>query len=159
MDTQHIDTPIDPDIAGKERAGEPAMATQIEKSAERQQAGLRRRKPPQPVMQQNRFLARQTALLDIEPNMMPAIGQDDMLASNRVGRNREPGGDPVDADTVRVGRVRRLGVNGNCPGIEIGMPDDPRLRGLEVGMLGESAAPRAWHRRCRASPCWHVHTS
>ena len=41
MDTQHIDAPIDPDIAGKERAGEAAMATQIEQSAERQQAGLR----------------------------------------------------------------------------------------------------------------------
>lgn len=90
---------------------------------------------------------------------MPAVGQDGMLAPAIVDCDSEPGCDSIDANTVRVGRVRGEGGYADRPGIEIGMPDEPRLRSREVGMLRESAAPRAWRRRSRASPCWRGCTS
>jgi hypothetical protein len=105
-------------------------------------------------VQQDGLLSRQTAFLDVEPDMMPAIGKDGMFAFLPVDRDGEPGRDKVKIQAVRIRAIRGDGGDGNRCRIEIGMPDDPGLGRSAARILRESEAPieadpgspRAW--RC-----------
>ncbi len=135
------------------------MTAQVEKAAQRQQPRLRRGKPAQAIMEQNCLLSLQPALFDVEPDMVESVRQDRMLAPLRIDRDREPRRKLVDAEAIAIGWICGLGSNAERPRVEIGMPNEPRLRGREVGMFRESAAPRAWRRRSRASRSWRACTS
>ena len=85
---------------------------------------------------------RQGACLDIEADVAPAIANHCMFAAILIGD-----GDQPDAQLRRVDRVRVTprggpGLDRQRAGIEIGMPDQPRLGGGDRRILGESEAPR-----------------
>ncbi|WP_212742092.1 hypothetical protein [Sphingomonas sp. 3F27F9] len=92
-------------------------------------------------MQQDRLLSRQAAFLDIETDVMPAIGKDGMFAFVRVDRDGKPRRDEVKIQAVGIRPIRGNGGDGNRCRIEIDMPDNPGLGRSAARILGESEAP------------------
>jgi len=137
---------------------EAPVTIEIEKTAQRQDLALCRGDTVQAIMEQNRATG-EAAADDVEPQMMPAIGQDRMLAS-AVGDDGQP--------WRQQDRIERVGLTGGVgfgndlkrTGINRGMPNDPGVRGLDLRTLGESAPPTDggrrssdWRRAGRGSRC------
>ena len=79
--------------------------------------------------------------------MPAAIGEHRIFQAHGAGGGAEPWRQARNIDTVFVQTGAGRDCNRQGRGIEIGAPDDPRLRGPEVGTLGESATPRASFRQ------------
>src|SRR3546814_8287790 len=67
------------DVGDDQGPQEAAMTDERDQPAERQQLGLGVAKSCQPVVEDDRLAGQQDAILDIEPDMLPAIREDDML--------------------------------------------------------------------------------
>ena len=99
------------------------------------------------IMEQNRYPGDQMARFQIEPDMMPAIGKYGMVTTFGVGGDRQPACQHCGIETIGgVGRSVH-GDNAQCARVEIGMPDDPRVRGRKLRMFVESGSPITPDRR------------
>ena len=98
-------------------------------------------------MEHDRCPCDQMTRFQIEPDMMPAIGKHGMVTTFGVGGDRQPACQHCGIETI--GGIGR-GVHRNdaqCAGVEIGMPDDPRVRSRKRRMFGESGSPITPDRR------------
>ena len=108
-----------------------------------QHAARRTIDPVQVIVQHDRLPGDQLAILDIDPNVMPAVAQHRMLAACRIADDGQPALDPLRIERVGIAPVGRPRADAQRSGIEIGMPDDPRVGGRDVRVFRESAPPIA----------------
>lgn len=149
MDAQQLDAAFDPGVARVKRAGKTAIVLEMEEAAQRQDARLGAAEAMQAIVQMNQRLTCQTALRDIEPDMVTTVRENGMVVSARIGDDGQPGGDSFQIEAIGIGAVGRGRDNGQGRGIEIGMPDDPRLGCRPGRIFSESAAPTLADPRCR----------
>jgi hypothetical protein len=83
--------------------------------------------------------------------MMPAVAQDGVLAPVGIRNQRQPRGKDARIDHVAFIARSRLGLDQDRAGIEIDMPDQPRLGSGDCGIFRESEAPRT----ARLASCSH----
>jgi len=162
VDAQQQDRALDVGIAREQGRGEAAMPGEIEKAPQRQQPGPRAGETFQPIEEESPSAARETSRFDIEADTAPAVREDRMLAAVAIRDDGQPGCEIVEDDVVGIGAIGRNDRDVERARIEIGMPDDPGLRGSEVRTLGESEGPSGSDRNVRpigpyrAWPCSRV---
>jgi len=139
-----------------QRHGKLARPGQVEQPPERQDLRTCRYHARKPIVQDHRLAGSKTPLLDVEANMPPSVRKQAMLAG-RATRDRQPRRKPGGLDRIGMTTIGRHRRDADHAGIEIGMPDDPSIRGRKLRILGESATPNKQPRRpsprLRASPC------
>ncbi|KPF53242.1 hypothetical protein IP65_14810 [Novosphingobium sp. AAP1] len=59
--------------------------------------------------------------------MVATVRENGMVTSSRISDDGQPGGDSFQIKAIGIGAIGRDRRNAQCCGIEIGMPDDPRL--------------------------------
>ena len=96
---------------------------------------------------ENDRAAAEAARLEVEPNMMPAVGQDRMFKAIGIDGKREPRRQLVRMDSIVVARICRHGDDAQRAGVEFGTPDNPRLRRRQLRTFGESESPTGQGRR------------
>ena len=96
---------------------------------------------------ENDRAAAEAARLEIEPNMMPAVGQDRMFEAVGIDGECEPRRQLDRMDSIGVARICWHGDNAQRTGIEFGTPDDPRVRRRQLRTFGESESPTGQDRR------------
>lgn len=127
MDAQHLDAALDPGVRWEQRAGEPAMAMEMEETAKRQDTGLGPAQSMESKVQMDMSPTCKAAVRDVETNMMAAIRKDRMVTSFGIGGDGQPGSDALQIEPVGIGAIGRDRIDAQGGGVEIGMPDDPRL--------------------------------
>lgn len=141
MDTQHLYPSIGSWIARIERRREAIPADKIEKAAQRQYVAIRRHEALQMIAEQRRAIPDQRSFKNLQPDASPAIGQHSLFPANSVGHHAQPG-----LQSRQIGMIGALAIDtahsdGKNHRIQIGMPDDPRLRSRKHGIFRESEAP------------------
>ena len=143
MDTQQLHAFTDRGIGRVKRRAKTPGPHKIEKPLQSPQSMRRCLCSPHIIMQQHRARSPSKAACQyVEPDMPMTVGQNRMFLALRPHGDTEPRREQRHVDAV----ARRDGTGFNRHGqrcrIEFGTPDDPRLRGPEVGTFSESAAPR-----------------
>jgi hypothetical protein len=75
-----------------------------------------------------------------------------MLRTLFAASDGEPVGEPIGRDAIGIVSMRAARDGTERAWIEIGMPNDPRLGGLDLRALGESESPIAADRRLGDDP-------
>ena len=127
MDAKREQVSRHPDVGSGQPSQEPAMANERDQLLERQQLGFGLNETGKSIMQDDRRAGQQAAVFDVEPDMLPAVGQDDMLDARFIHRGRQPGRQERGVDRIGVRRSGRRRGRADSSGIEIGMPDDPGI--------------------------------
>lgn len=107
-------------------------------------AGFRlgRRDAVQMIFEDHRLARCQAARCYVDANVVPPVGQHRML-SRVVGHHGQPRLERSGIDGVRVVGLGRQCHQLERARIQFGMPDDPSVRSLQLGSLGESRSPIA----------------
>ena len=147
MNAQQKQATRDMCVSREQRRRKTTMATEMEKTSQRQNMRCDTRQAMKPVMQHDRHARDQMTGFQIEPDMPQPIGQHRMFAPIGIGRERQPACQHRRIDAVGCRDFDRHGNDTQRAGVEIGMPDDPRVRGFPLRMFGESESPRAMDRR------------
>ncbi len=160
MDPQHIQPAIHARINRKHRGRKPPHSAQGKKSPKRRDQPFSGRYSVQPIVKAHQITPQKAPFNDIQPDMMPAVGEEDMLCSPDIGRNRQPGRQITQRDRVRVGNTTVLHAHRNRQDgrIEVSTPNHPGQRGRVIGIFGESAAPSTPACRWPGSRRWRRHT-
>ncbi len=117
-------------------------------------------------MQYDRPLVGECSHLDIEPEMVLTIREDGMFIAVSARHDRQPGCEVRWLDRVSVTLLRWNDGDGESCRIEIGTPDNPCVRGLDLRAFGESESPTVLDRRSPGRPptlrpvsqCWPWYT-
>lgn len=142
-------------FAGIEARAEPAMGRKIEEAPERAQRSACCDHPLKMKMGAQGRRHGKAALDNIEPDPAKAVGKKKMFPVScpvTQGHRRDPS---RRIEGIRVSRAGGAQGEREDFGIKIGMPEDPRVRGLDVGMFGENEAPIVADRQAHA--CWRAH--
>ncbi len=141
-------------LGGIERGPQAAVRQKVEEAIERTEWPPRRGNSLDVEQGAQRWRHGKAALDNIETDPAQTVGEKQRFTSLRTlpdGQKIRPCG-RIDAITIAL--ARRQQRQTQYFGIMIGMPKDPRVRGRDVGMLSENAAPIGQDRRPRA--CWRV---
>jgi hypothetical protein len=92
------------------------LATQPKKAPERQEHGVGRGKPSQPIFQMHGLMPQDPSFRDIESDMLPAIRQQDMLVAIWICCDGEPWLDIPEQQRIRVRLLAGATVTGRMSG-------------------------------------------
>lgn len=154
MDPENFDPACHSRIRRKQGIDEAPMPAQGHEPPQWHDLGTDGMRACEPIVQNNGS-ATQAPRNQIEPDAPVSVAQYRMLAPAFV-HYAQPGGHCGWIDRVLVGQLGRNRIDRQCPGIEAGVPDQPRVRRRDARILGESEAPRpgppGWQHRWSA--CW-----
>lgn len=142
-------------LAGIEARAEPAMGRKIEEAPERAQRSACCNHPLKMKMGAQGRRHGKAALDNVEPDAAKAVGKKKMFPVTYPVTQGYRRGPSRGIEGVRVPGAGRAQGEREDFGIKIGMPEDPRVRGLDVGMFGENEAPivAGWP----VHACWRAH--
>lgn len=141
VDPQQFDPAPYPWIGGKKGRGKTTVTVEGEQTLHGQQSGFRFRpvRAAEAKMYRRRFP--QASYCDIQPDTMPAIGQNGMFPTALPRNDRQPARDPIESKPAGLLGNGRDSDNAERSGIDIGTPDDPGRRCFPSRMFNKSEAP------------------